>query len=46
MAVKVRCTVTFTLGGLAADPKPSGVISAVAGKAVRGVFCAGETMGV
>lgn len=45
MAVKVGCGVTFTFGGLAVDPKTSGVISALTGKAVPGVFCAGEMMG-
>jgi succinate dehydrogenase/fumarate reductase flavoprotein subunit len=45
MAVKVGCGVTFTFGGLAVDPKTSGVISALTGKAVPSVFCAGEMMG-
>ncbi|CZR66515.1 probable succinate dehydrogenase/fumarate reductase, flavoprotein subunit [Phialocephala subalpina] len=44
MAVKVGCGVTFTFGGLAVDPKTSGVIS-LSGKAVAGVFCAGEMVG-
>ncbi|KAF8847104.1 fumarate reductase flavoprotein subunit precursor [Acephala macrosclerotiorum] len=44
MAVRVGCGVTFTFGGLAVDPKTSGVIS-LNGKAVPGVFCAGEMVG-
>ncbi|KAI0171507.1 hypothetical protein BJ166DRAFT_224042 [Pestalotiopsis sp. NC0098] len=45
MAVRVRCGVTFTFGGLATDPKTSGVISNLTGKAVPGVFCCGEMVG-
>ena len=44
MAVKVGCGVTFTFGGLAIDPKTSGVVS-LSGKIVPGVFCAGEMVG-
>ncbi|KAH6652617.1 FAD binding domain-containing protein [Truncatella angustata] len=45
MAVRVRCGVTFTFGGLAVDPKTSGVISNLTGKTVPGVFCCGEMLG-
>ncbi|KAK9425588.1 putative FAD binding domain-containing protein [Seiridium unicorne] len=45
MAVRVRCGVTFTFGGLAVDPKTSGVISNLTGKTVPGVFCCGEMVG-
>jgi succinate dehydrogenase/fumarate reductase flavoprotein subunit len=44
MAVKVGCGVTFTFGGLAVDPKTAGIIS-LSGRAVPGVFCAGEMVG-
>lgn len=44
MAVRVGCGVTFTFGGLATDPKTSGVIS-MSGKPVSGVYCAGEMVG-
>ena len=45
MAVKVGCGVTFTFGGLAVDPKTSGVISNLNGVVVPGVFWAGEMVG-
>lgn len=45
MAVRVRCGVTFTFGGLAVDPNTSGVISNLTGKTVPGVFCCGEMVG-
>jgi succinate dehydrogenase/fumarate reductase flavoprotein subunit len=45
LAVKVGCGVTFTFGGLAVDPKTSGVISRKTGQVIPGVFCAGEMMG-
>ncbi|TFK73599.1 FAD/NAD(P)-binding domain-containing protein [Pluteus cervinus] len=45
VAVKVGCGITFTFGGLAIDPKTSGVISEVTGTAIRGLFCAGEMVG-
>jgi len=45
MAVKVGCGVTFTFGGLAVDPKTSGLISDLNGKVIPGVFCAGEMVG-
>lgn len=45
MAVRVRCGVTFTFGGLATDPRTSGVISNLTGKTVPGVFCCGEMVG-
>jgi len=34
MAVKVGCGVTFTFGGLAVDPKTSGLISDLNGKVI------------
>lgn len=45
MAIKVCCGVTFTFGGLAVDPNTSAVISNATGKAIPGVFCAGEMVG-
>lgn len=45
MAIKVCCGVTFTFGGLAIDPKTSGVISNATGKAIPGVYCCGEMVG-
>ncbi|KAH8670791.1 FAD binding domain-containing protein [Xylariales sp. PMI_506] len=45
MAVRVRCGVTFTFGGLAVNPETSGVISNLTGKPVEGVFCCGEMLG-
>lgn len=45
LAVRVRCGVTFTFGGLAADYKTSGVISNLTGRTVPGVFCCGEMLG-
>lgn len=44
MAVRVGCGVTFTFGGLAVDPKTSGIIS-LSGKVIPGVFAAGEMVG-
>ncbi|KAI0134781.1 FAD binding domain-containing protein [Xylariales sp. AK1849] len=45
MAVRVRCGVTFTFGGLAINHKTSGIISNLTGKTVPGVFCCGEMVG-
>ncbi|CAN8097553.1 unnamed protein product [Discula destructiva] len=45
MAIKVCCGVTFTFGGLAIDPKTSGVISNATGEAIPGVYCTGEMIG-
>lgn len=45
MATKVCCGVTFTFGGLAVDPKTSGVISESTGRAIPGVYCCGEMLG-
>lgn len=45
MAVRVRCGVTFTFGGLATDATTSGVISNMTEKPVPGVFCCGEMLG-
>jgi succinate dehydrogenase/fumarate reductase flavoprotein subunit len=45
MAIKVGCGVTFTFGGLAVDPKTSGVISSKTREVIPGVYCAGEMMG-
>lgn len=45
MAIRVRCGVTFTFGGLAIDPKTSGVISSLTGRTVPGVYCCGEMVG-
>jgi precorrin 3B synthase CobZ len=44
MAVKVRCGVTFTFGGLAVNPETTAVIS-TADKEVTGLFCVGEMLG-
>lgn len=45
MAIKVCCGVTFTFGGLAVDPKTSGVISESTGRAIPGAYCCGEMLG-
>lgn len=45
MAIKVCCGVTFTFGGLAVNPKTSAVVSYATGKAIPGVYCAGEMVG-
>lgn len=45
MAIRVCCGVTFTFGGLAVDPKTSGVISSMTGKVIPGVYCCGEMLG-
>ncbi|KAI3394496.1 hypothetical protein diail_2630 [Diaporthe ilicicola] len=45
MAIKVCCGVTFTFGGLAVDPKTSGVISEATGRTIPGVYCCGEMLG-
>jgi precorrin 3B synthase CobZ len=45
VAVRVRCGVTFTFGGLAIDPKTSAVISNLTGESIPGVFCCGEMVG-
>ncbi|KAK2604763.1 hypothetical protein N8I77_007664 [Diaporthe amygdali] len=45
MAIKVCCGVTFTFGGLAVDPRTSGVISNATGKAIHGIYCCGEMLG-
>lgn len=45
IAVRVRCGVTFTFGGLAIDPQTSEVISTLSGSTVPGVFCCGEMVG-
>ena len=48
MAVKVGCGVPVTSvssGGLAVDPKTSGVISTLTGRSLSGALCAGEMMG-
>ncbi|KAF9527595.1 FAD binding domain-containing protein [Crepidotus variabilis] len=44
MAVKVACGITFTFGGLAIDPKTTGVL-AHTGNVIPGLFCAGEMVG-
>ncbi|KAF2235836.1 FAD/NAD(P)-binding domain-containing protein [Viridothelium virens] len=45
LAVKVGSGVTFTFGGLAIDPKTAKVKSAVSGKPIEGLYCAGEMVG-
>ncbi|KAI0141232.1 FAD binding domain-containing protein [Xylariaceae sp. FL1272] len=45
VAIRVRCGVTFTFGGLAIDPRTSGVISALTDEAIPGAFCCGEMVG-
>lgn len=44
LAVKVACGITFTFGGLAIDPRTSGVLSEN-GEAIQGLFCTGEMIG-
>lgn len=44
-ACKVTSGITFTFGGLAIDPTTSGVISESTGKAIPGLYCAGEMVG-
>lgn len=45
LAVKVTCGVTFTFGGLKADPNTSAVISEHTNQPIPGLFCAGEMSG-
>ena len=45
LAVKVGSGVTFTFGGLAVDPLTANVKSAVSGKPIEGLYCAGEMVG-
>ena len=45
LAVKVTGGITFTFGGLAVDPKTTGVTSEESGKSIPGLFCAGEMLG-
>ncbi|KAI9691699.1 MAG: hypothetical protein M1822_007771 [Bathelium mastoideum] len=45
LAVKVGSGVTFTFGGLAIDSETANVISAVSGKPIEGLYCAGEMVG-
>jgi hypothetical protein len=45
LAVKIACGITFTFGGLAADPKTAGVLSALTRRPVPGLFVAGEMLG-
>jgi succinate dehydrogenase/fumarate reductase flavoprotein subunit len=45
LAVKVTCGVTFTFGGLKADPNTSAVISEYTNQPIPGLFCAGEMLG-
>ena len=45
LAVKVTCGVTFTFGGLKADPKTSAVISEYTSAPIPGLYCAGEMLG-
>ena len=45
LAVKVTCGITFTFGGLSADPATAGVIAATTGKPIPGLYCAGEMLG-
>ncbi|KAH8878961.1 FAD/NAD(P)-binding domain-containing protein [Thozetella sp. PMI_491] len=45
VAVRVRCGVTFTFGGLAIDHTTSGVISSLTDATIPGVYCCGEMVG-
>ncbi|KAF2095608.1 FAD/NAD(P)-binding domain-containing protein [Rhizodiscina lignyota] len=45
LAVKVTCGITFTFGGLAADPASAGVIAATTDKPIPGLYVAGEMLG-
>ena len=45
VAVKVTCGITFTFGGLKIDETTSGVISQMTGRAIPGLFAAGEMVG-
>ena len=45
LAVRVTCGVTFTFGGLKADPKTSAVISEYTDSPIPGLYCAGEMLG-
>ncbi len=45
LAVRVTCGVTFTFGGLKADPKTSAVISEYTNSPIPGLYCAGEMLG-
>ena len=44
LAVKIACGITFTFGGLAIDPRTSGVLSE-SGEVILGLFCTGEMIG-
>ena len=44
LAVRVTCGVTFTFGGLTADPKTSAVMSETDAP-IPGLYCAGEMLG-
>ncbi|ETN39317.1 precorrin 3B synthase CobZ [Cyphellophora europaea CBS 101466] len=45
LAVKVTCGVTFTFGGVKADPKTAAVVSEYNEQAIPGLFVAGEMLG-
>jgi precorrin 3B synthase CobZ len=45
LAVKVTCGITFTFGGLKADPDTAAVIREVDHKPVEGLYVAGEMLG-
>jgi len=45
LAVKVTCGITFTFGGLKTDPKTAAVIAENTGRAIPGLYCAGEMLG-
>ncbi|KAI1325323.1 FAD binding domain-containing protein [Xylariaceae sp. FL0255] len=45
VAVRVRCGVTFTFGGLAVNPTTSEVISGLTDKSIPGAYCCGEMIG-
>ncbi|KAI9706875.1 MAG: hypothetical protein M1820_004654 [Bogoriella megaspora] len=45
LAVKVGSGCTFTFGGLAIDETTANVKSAVSGKPIEGLYCAGEMVG-
>ena len=45
LAVKVTCGITFTFGGLEIEPETARVVAEKDGKAIPGLYCAGEMVG-
>ncbi|KAI0301109.1 hypothetical protein B0F90DRAFT_1628674 [Multifurca ochricompacta] len=45
LAVVVACGITFTFGGIAVDPKTSGVLRVESDKPIPGLYCTGEMVG-